>query len=100
MSNDIITTRDMLVSIREEIGVMNDRLLRVEDNQDVITQADVSRAKQEAAILARLDTMDKMIRAGFTILSALVLGLIGLAFFVLQNAIRVNLVGAISEALR
>lgn len=64
--------------------------MRVEEKQDALMEQDKERERQIAEMNAAIMSTDKMLKAAWAVIAALVFGIISLAFFVLQNSFRLG----------
>lgn len=81
----VLTTRDIVINIQ-------DTLSRMEEKQDALMEQDKERERQIAEINAAILNTDKMLKAAWAVIAALVFGIISIAFFVLQSSLRIGIV--------
>lgn len=88
MSDVPFTTRDMFKSIEDRISKVDNRQERMEDKLDNFIEINNAQVRLISELDAKVSTQQRMMNAAWGVIGTLVAGLIMLAFFVIQNALR------------
>lgn len=91
MSDAPFTTKEILLQMQNLLSEMNDRLVRMEYKQDEQGQVNAQFVTDIAEVKADARSNARTMNLVWAVISALVLGVIGVGFFFVQNSLKLLL---------